>query len=241
MGFIILLFILHWYVSLFTQTFFLHRYASHQMFKMNNFTEKLFFILTWLAQGPSFLEPAAYALMHRKHHRLSDTEGDPHSPVKFSNWFKFMLKTFDEYRSFKNDVAKNNYEDKNLPRWPKFENIVDTYTVRILFALSYVLFYVYFAPNILFFLLVPIHIAMGPIHGFIVNWFGHKHGYRNFKMLGDNSKNTLHIDFFMMGELYQNNHHRYPQKMNFAVKWFEVDFGFYIVKILHFLRIITIK
>ena len=32
-----------------------------------------------------------------------------------------------------------------------------------------------------------------------------------------------------------------PQKMNFAVKWFEVDFGFYIVKILHFLRIITIK
>jgi stearoyl-CoA desaturase (delta-9 desaturase) len=208
---------------------------------MNNFTEKLFFILTWLAQGPSFLEPAAYALMHRKHHRLSDTEGDPHSPVKFSNWFKFMLKTFDEYRSFKNDVAKNNYEDKNLPRWPKFENIVDTYTVRILFALSYVLFYVYFAPNILFFLLVPIHIAMGPIHGFIVNWFGHKHGYRNFKMLGDNSKNTLHIDFLMMGELYQNNHHRYPQKMNFAVKWFEVDFGFYIVKILHFLRIITIK
>ena len=241
MGFIILLFILHWYVSLFTQTFFLHRYASHQMFKMNNFIEKLFFILTWLAQGPSFLEPAAYALMHRKHHRLSDTEGDPHSPVKFSNWFKFMLKTFDEYRSFKNDVAKNNYEDKNLPRWPKFENIVDTYTVRILFALSYVLFYVYFAPNILFFLLVPIHIAMGPIHGFIVNWFGHKHGYRNFKMLGDNSKNTLHIDFLMMGELYQNNHHRYPQKMNFAVKWFEVDFGFYIVKILHFLRIITIK
>ena len=208
---------------------------------MNNFTEKLFFILTRLAQGPSFLEPAAYALMHRRHHRLSDTEGDPHSPVKFSNWFKFMLKTFDEYRSFKNEVAKNNYEDKNLPRWPKFENIVDTYTVRILFALSYVLFYVYFAPNILFFLLIPIHIAMGPIHGFIVNWFGHKHGYRNFKMLGDNSKNTLHIDFLMMGELYQNNHHRYPQKMNFAVKWFEVDFGFYIVKILHFLRIITIK
>ena len=134
MGFIILLFILHWYVSLFTQTFFLHRYASHQMFKMNNFTEKLFFILTWLAQGPSFLEPAAYALMHGTHHRLSDTEGDPHSPVKFSNWFKFMLKTFDEYRSFKNDVAKNNYEDKNLPRWPKFENIVDTYIFRIIYG-----------------------------------------------------------------------------------------------------------
>ena len=32
---------------------------------------------------------------------------------------------------------------------------------------------------------------MGPIHGFIVNWFGHKTGYRNFNELKDNSKNKF--------------------------------------------------
>ena len=38
----ILLFLLcHWYLSLFFQTFFLHRYASHKMFKMHPFLEKL--------------------------------------------------------------------------------------------------------------------------------------------------------------------------------------------------------
>jgi len=29
----------HWFSSLFSQTFFLHRYGAHQMFKMNKFWE----------------------------------------------------------------------------------------------------------------------------------------------------------------------------------------------------------
>ena len=87
-------------------------------------------------------------------------------------------------------------------------------------------------------LLVPIHILMGPLHGFIVNWFGHKSGYRNFKEIPDNSKNTLPLDFLMMGELYQNNHHKMPQKSNFAVRWFEVDLGFTFAYILKKLKII---
>ena len=72
---IILLFFLgHWYLSLFFQTFFLHRYTSHGMFKMNYFWEKTFFFLTFLVQGSSFLQPAAYGAMHRKHHSFSDTK-----------------------------------------------------------------------------------------------------------------------------------------------------------------------
>ena len=44
----------------------------------------------------------------------------------------------------------------------------------------------------------------------------------------------------MMGELYQNNHHKRPNKTNFAYKWFEFDFGYIIMKLFHKLRIITI-
>ena len=36
----------------------------------------------------------------------------------------------------------------------------------------------------------PSHFMMGPIHGAIVNWCGHKYGYRNFDN-GDDSRNTL--------------------------------------------------
>ncbi|MAR15285.1 MAG: hypothetical protein CMG21_02385 [Candidatus Marinimicrobia bacterium] len=237
---IIAIFITHWYLSLFLQTFFLHRYASHQMFKMNSVTEKIFFILTWFTQGSSFLHPAAYALMHRKHHKHSDTEKDPHSPTSFNSWIKFMYKTANEYNVFTQKVDKGDYKDKTLPRWELIEKIGDSYISRVSFGVFYFLLYLYFAPSYWLFLLIPIHILMGPIHGFIVNWFGHKHGYRNFKKLYDNSKNTLFIDFLMLGELYQNNHHRFPKKSNFAFRWFEFDFGFFIIKILDKLKVINL-
>ena len=237
---ILIIFVLHWYVSLFVQTFFLHRYASHSMFKMHPYVEKFFFLITMIAQGSSFLQPAAYALMHRKHHEHSDTERDPHSPVGFNNIFSFMFKTAKEYQKYSKIVAENKYTDKDLPRWPLLEKIGDSYFTRILFAIGYIGIYTLFSPSLWLFLLIPIHILMGPIHGFIVNWFGHRLGYRNFKKLHDNSRNTLFIDILMMGELYQNNHHKRPNKTNFAYKWFEFDFGYIIMKLFHKLRIITI-
>ena len=63
---ILLFFVLHWYLSLFVQTFFLHRYAAHRMFTMSPFWERAFHVFTWLAQGSSYLNPAVYGMMHRK-------------------------------------------------------------------------------------------------------------------------------------------------------------------------------
>ena len=57
-------------------------------------------------------------------------------------------------------------------------------------------------------------------------------------ILKDNSKNTLPIDFLMMGELYQNNHHRRPNNMNFAVRWFEIDLGYLATSFLKKLKVI---
>jgi stearoyl-CoA desaturase (delta-9 desaturase) len=81
---------------------------------------------------------------------------------------------------------------------------------------------------------------MGPIQGAIVNYAGHKFGYRNFD-LGDNSKNTLPVDFLLMGELYQNNHHKNGKRMNFAYRYFEIDITYQIAKLLHVIGIIKIK
>ena len=236
---IIIIFISHWYLSLFVQTFFLHRYASHQMFKTSPFFEKVFFIATLVAQGSSFLRPGAYALMHRDHHEFSDTKKDPHSPFRFKNIFSFMLKTANEYRHYIK-LAQSKTDDKSLPKWTSFENFADSYFTRVLFAVIYIGLYSYFAPNAWFYLLIPVHILMGPIHGFIVNWCGHKHGYRNFDKLHDKSKNTLFIDFLMLGELYQNNHHRFPSKNNFAFKWYEIDFGYLLIRLLNRIGVITI-
>ena len=42
----------------------------------------------------------------------------------------------------------------------------------------------------------------------------------------------------MMGELYQNNHHRHPKKANFAVRWFELDPAYPIIWLLKQMRIV---
>ena len=36
----------HWFLSLFSQTFFLHRYVAHKMFTMSKFWERFFYIFT---------------------------------------------------------------------------------------------------------------------------------------------------------------------------------------------------
>ena len=71
---ILFFFVAHYYLSLFTQTFYLHRYAAHKMFTMNKFWEKFFFLFTYICQGSSFLSPRAYALLHRMHHADLDID-----------------------------------------------------------------------------------------------------------------------------------------------------------------------
>jgi stearoyl-CoA desaturase (delta-9 desaturase) len=99
------------------------------------------------------------------------------------------------------------------------------------------MFYLRYASSPWLFLLLPVHFLIGVFHGGIVNWCGHRYGYRNFS-LSDKSRNTLPIDFLMMGELYQNNHHRFPKRIQFAARWFEFDPAYPIIWLLKKLGIV---
>ena len=105
---------------------------------------------------------------------------------------------------------------------------------------AYTAFYVAVAPSAWFYLLVPFHWVMGPIHGAIVNWCGHKYGYQNFDN-GDKSRNTLVFDFLTAGELFQNNHHKFAMSPNFAARAFEVDPTYAVIRVLAALKIIELK
>lgn len=245
---IILFFFLHWYLSLFCQTFFLHRYGAHAMFSMSKGWEKFFFILTFISQGSSYLSVRPYAVLHRMHHAFSDTEKDPHSPHHTHNIFTMMLKTRDIYNDMlERKILPDPRFSKGVPDWEKFDNFADNNFVRFMWGVFYSLIYILcisvlelpYTHWAMYFLL-PVHFLMGPIHGAIVNWGGHKYGYSNFDN-NDKSKNTLFFDFLTMGELFQNNHHKLPRRVDFGVRWFEVDPTYPIVRLLHMARIIKIK
>ena len=220
---ILVFFLLHWYLSLFSQTFYLHRYAAHKMFTLSKFWNSFFYTFLWVTQGASYLNPRAYAILHRMHHAYSDTDKDPHSPHFFKEVFSMMKHTKSIYSGILSGrIPVEKKFEKNIPSFPILDKIADSWFSRITFAAGYIAFYIAFATQWWMYLLLPIHFLMGPVHGAIVNWAGHKYGYRNFNE-GDHSKNTLFFDFLMLGELFQNNHHHAGSRPNFAAKWWEVD------------------
>lgn len=235
---ILAFFVGHWVISVFFQSFFLHRYAAHRMFTMSKGWERFFYLATYFAQGPSFLTPRGYAILHRMHHAFSDTEKDPHSPHFHSNVATMMWHTKGIYHGFAHRLVEPEARfEGGLPEWRAVDKLGQSWPARIAWGAAYSSFYLVFATAWWQFLLLPAHFVMGPIHGAIVNWCGHKMGYRNHDV-SDKSRNTLVFDFLTMGELFQNNHHKYGQRPNFANKWFEIDPTFAIMKVLAWVRII---
>jgi stearoyl-CoA desaturase (delta-9 desaturase) len=238
---IIAFFILHWQLSVFSQTFFLHRYGAHRMFTMSKGWERFFYLFTYVTQGSSYLVPRGYAVLHRMHHAYSDTPQDPHSPRNHTNALTMMWKTKHSYDDYAYERVEPEARFKGgYPEWRALDKLGQSWLMRLVWMAAYTLFYVKFATAPWQWALLPIQWVMGPVHGAIVNWGGHKYGYKNYDN-GDDSKNTLIFDFLTGGELFQNNHHKFGMSPNFAARWFEVDTTYQIMRLLAWARIIDMS
>lgn len=238
---ILIFFISVWYMSLFAQTFFHHRYASHRAFTMTKGWERFFFIYTYISQGPHYLSPRAYAIMHRLHHAYTDTELDPHSPKFSSNLMSMMWRT----RRYYNDIVKNRMHVeaqflKHLPEWERFDRWANSTLSRLLWSAGYLTVFILCATSVWMYLLLPVLLCLGAFHGALINWFAHKYGYVNFR-LKNTSKNLFFIDVLMLGESYHNNHHKRPASINFGKRWHEIDPVYPVIRLMAWLHIIKVR
>lgn len=238
---ILIFFVLHWYFSLFFQSFFHHRYAAHGMFTMSKTWEKVFYVCCFVTQGSSYISATAYGMMHRLHHAHTDTEQDPHSPHYSDNIALLLLKTRNSY----NDIFKGEHDvkqkfKKDLPVWDAFDKVAHNWIARVVWGAIYLAIYCWLATAWWQFLFLPLTFAMGALQGLAVNWWAHRFGYESYKS-ADTSKNILPVDFLFWGEAYHNNHHKFPGRANNAIKWFEFDAGYQVMRLFDFMHIIKLK
>jgi stearoyl-CoA desaturase (Delta-9 desaturase) len=238
---LLIFFICHWYISLFFQSFFHHRYAAHNMYSMSKTWEKIFHVCCYFTQGSSYISASSYAMMHRLHHAHTDKDGDPHSPLFSPNLFMLMWRTRNYYHKiYKDKSCVDDKYKKDLPYWDSFDRLAHTWVSRLAWGLIYLVIYTQLVTVWWEYLFLPLTFAMGALQGSVVNWWAHKFGYENFK-LNNTSKNIIPVDLFFVGESYHNNHHKYPGRPNNAIKWFEIDTTFQIARLLQWLHILRIN
>jgi len=195
-----------------------HKYLTHRSYKTTKFIERLFSLFGTLGGTGSSI---AWTAMHVEHHKYSDTENDPHSPL-VKGVKVFLL-------DYNIDSKKLNGPSKLLLR-DKFHLFLHNYYALI--HISWAVFLLIFGINFLFTIYI-LPMLLTVIMSNYVIYFCHsnKYGYSNFDA-NDLSRNTLIGGYLVFGEGWHNNHHKYPRKANFREKWWEFDLSYQIVKLI---------
>ena len=226
------------YLTLLYTSVFYHRAFTHRSIILAPKLKKFILITgNWLTG----IEPKTWICMHRRHHLFADKPLDPHSP-KYHSILSILWVQLKSYEITTQQLEKNNRD----------------YT-RIVKDLDFPVHYLnrsglWFIPHLLH-LGIAIVIAIKfdatllgacywlgmnshPVQGWLVNAFGHSKGYRNFNT-PDISTNNLPVGYLVMGEGFQNNHHQDSRQANFGVKWWEIDTGYTLCKILSWMKLLT--
>ena len=190
-----------------------HRLISHRSYTTHDWIKNVMLFFGVIAGQGS---PLFWTVIHRGyHHPNSDTDKDPHTPLKgfFNSWFLWLWKIKEDEMSMRSSV--------DLARDPLQLFIHKNYTI-IVWAVHGVVALINFELW-LWLLAVPCFITF---HSYsITNSLTHFRllGYRNYNTK-DNSTNTWWLWPFVFGECWHNNHHGDQRAYNFGkIRWWEID------------------
>ncbi len=227
---------LHWLTGGMGICFGFHRYFTHGSFRTFPAVRYVLAILGGLAGEGSAVD---WVANHRKHHALSDQEGDPHSPHDGA-WWSHVL--------WIGVTANDHNQEKHLQRW--VPDLVKDKTLRFIgnmfipfhFLLGFMLIGLGYAYGAWAYSM-PWYYAMSfvtwgmfarlvfVLHStWFVNSASHMWGYRNYETT-DDSRNNWWVAILTYGEGWHNNHHAYPRMANHGHRWWEFDMTFWAVRI----------
>lgn len=213
------------HVTIVSVTVYLHRHSAHRALDLHPALAHFFRFWLWLTTATNTRE---WTAIHRKHHAFCETEQDPHSPQVLG-----IRKLLREGAELYQKEAKNR---ETLERFGA--GTPDDWIERNLYSTRW-------GRDLGIWLMLLLNVTLFGVIGItiwavqmmwipfwaagVVNGIGHYWGYRNFECR-DASRNILPWGILIGGEELHNNHHAFPSSAKFALRRFEVDIGWMVIR-----------
>jgi len=224
-----------------------HRLLAHRSFDCPQWFERL---LVYIALCCMQDAPARWVAAHRIHHRFSDEEPDPHSPLVSFLWSHIGwllvdthgLNKISNYERYVRDLLRQpfylNLERRFVPVWVYLGHAAAFFLAGlgagwistgeaasgVQFGLSLLVW------GVILRTVVVWHITWS------VNSLTHMFGYRNYET-GEQSRNNWFVAIITSGEGWHNNHHHDPACASNRRRWWELDLIYSTIQILEKLGI----
>jgi stearoyl-CoA desaturase (delta-9 desaturase) len=217
-----------------------HRFFTHRSFKTSKAVQGILIALgSMTAEGPLIF----WVGIHRKHHQFADALGDPHSPNLEKKGMLNKIKGFfhahvgwmlsgkpANYLQYVPDLLHDEFIFK-VSGWYFYWlglGLLFPAVIEGLWEWSWL----GFAQGFLISGLVRIFFTQNM--SWSVNSVCHTIGNQGFSV-PNWSRNNMVIGILALGEGWHNNHHAFPTSARHGLTWWQLDFSYYIIKLLNFL------
>jgi stearoyl-CoA desaturase (delta-9 desaturase) len=206
------------HITIVCVTLYLHRSQAHRGLEFHPILSHLMRLWLWLTTG---MVTKQWVAIHRKHHRFTDVEGDPHSPVVYGLREILFKGVSYYYQEGKNANVIMQYGVGTPNDWIE-RNLYTPHSrwgILLMLVIDLVLF------GLWGLLVWGVQMLWIPFWAAgVVNGVGHAVGYRNHETT-DQSRNIVPWGIIIGGEELHNNHHRRPADPKLSHQWWEFDIG----------------
>ena len=220
-------------ITIMTVTIYYHRAQAHRALELHPLVAHFFRFWGWLTTGMNVKE---WVSVHRRHHAKNDQVEDPHSPVHKGIFKILFFGVVYYYRA----ALKQEILEKHGAGTP------DDWIERKIYSRRYLGICIMFVIDVVLFGLVGVVIWLVQMSWIplwaagVINGLGHWFGYRN-KETNDHSTNIVPWGLFIGGEELHNNHHANPKSAKLSSKWYEIDIGWFLIRVFEMLRLARVK
>ena len=222
------------HITIVCVTVFLHRGQAHRSLVFHPILSHFMRFWLWLTTG---MVTKQWVAIHRKHHRFSDQQGDPHSPHVFGLKRVLFKGALLYHEASKDKDMVNTYGAGTPSDWIE-QHIYTPHSrlgIGILFLFNISVFGWFGA------LIWGIQMIWIPFWAAgVINGIGHWWGYRNGETK-DHSKNISPLGIIIGGEELHNNHHLNPASPRLSRRWFELDMGWIYIQFFRMLGLLKLR